>query len=153
MAGFFVNYAAKQGMSSTRTQYRLVEAIPLIPAGLAFIGSFFLTDTPRWLASKGRSIEAINALARLRNRSPDSREVLEEYAEIEEYLRAKAQDLQGVTIWQSAKEVWTVPSYRKRYLLVLAMHTVAQWSGGNGITYYITTVRSERLIAYSHAKL
>lgn len=42
--------------------------------------------------------------------------------------------------WAIAKEIWTEPSYRKRFLLATAMQTVAQWSGGNGITYYIPQI-------------
>ncbi|CAG9949471.1 unnamed protein product [Clonostachys rosea f. rosea IK726] len=49
---FFINFGANKGLLSGRMQYRLVQAIPLIPVGLALVGSFFLSDTPRWLASK-----------------------------------------------------------------------------------------------------
>lgn len=48
------------------------------------------------------------------------------------------------------KEIATNTSYRKRFLLGAAMQTVAQWSGGNGITYYIPDVSPQfSLIAKS----
>ena len=34
-----------------------------------------------------------------------------------------------------------IPTYRRRFVLAVAMQTIAQWSGGNGITYYIPSVR------------
>ena len=46
--GFFINYGAKIHMPPTRTQYRLVQAIPLIPVGFAFAASFFV---PKALAT------------------------------------------------------------------------------------------------------
>jgi hypothetical protein len=53
-------------MPPTRTQYRVVQAVPLIPVGLAFIASFFLAESPRWLASQDRPQEARSTLAKLR---------------------------------------------------------------------------------------
>jgi hypothetical protein len=126
-------------MVVSAAQYRLVQAIPLIPVGIAFACSFFLTDTPRWLASKDRGDEAFAALARLR-RSDGHDKYLSEYEEIQEQIRLRQQNLAGVPIWTIFKEIATISTYRKRFLLGAAMQTVAQWSGGNGITYYIPQV-------------
>ena len=127
-------------MSSTATQYRLVQAIPLIPVGFAFMASFFLSDTPRYLASKDRGDEALAVLARLRNSKTVNHSLSEEYEEIQEQIRSKQQNLAGVKITTIIKEIATTSTYRKRFLLGAAMQTVAQWSGGNGITYYIPQV-------------
>ncbi|KAL5322138.1 hypothetical protein ACEPPN_010108 [Leptodophora sp. 'Broadleaf-Isolate-01'] len=138
--GFFINYAANATMSPTATQYRLVQAIPLIPVGIAFISSFFLSDTPRYLASQDRGDEALAALARLRNSRTIDHSLSEEYDEIQEQIRNKQQNLAGVQITTIIKEIATTSTYRKRFLLGAAMQTVAQWSGGNGITYYIPQI-------------
>ena len=116
-------------MSSTATQYRLVQAIPLIPVGFAFIASFFLSDTPRYLASKDRGDEALAVLARLRNSKTVNHSLSEEYEEIQEQIRSKQQNLAGVKITTIIKEIATTSTYRKRFLLGAAMQTVAQWSG------------------------
>lgn len=131
-------------------QYRLVQAIPLIPCGLAFIASFFLVDTPRWLASEDRTEEAMQALAKLRGRNHESdlskdddeatRDVRLEYAEILNQCQAKEQQLKGSSFWVIAKDIAKNPSYRERFFLGAIMQTIAQWSGGNGITYYIPQV-------------
>lgn len=127
-------------MPDTRAQYRLVISIPLIPMGLAFFASFLVTDTPRWLASKDRGDEALVVLARLRNIRSDDNQLQVEYVEIQEQIRSQEKLLSETSNWGLIKEVWHVPSYRKRFLLSTAMQTVAQWSGGNGITYYIPQI-------------
>ncbi|RDA93256.1 hypothetical protein CP533_6516 [Ophiocordyceps camponoti-saundersi (nom. inval.)] len=137
MAGFFVNYAVLKLMPPSREQYRIVLAVPQIPVGLVFIGSLFLDDTPRWLASRNRDSEALAALARLRGRSPQDASVVTEFAEMQRQLEEKNQTLADATPWTIATEVMTIPSYRRRFLLGLTVQTIAQWSGGNGITYYI----------------
>ncbi|KUI73071.1 Quinate permease [Cytospora mali] len=138
--GFFINYAASVTMPATRPQYRLVIAIPLIPVGSALLTSLFISDTPRWLASKGRGEEAMAVLARLRSKSSPDQELQTEYAEIQEQIRSKEKLFTGVSTWGILKEIVTVRSYRKRFLIAVAMQTVAQWSGGNGITYYIPQI-------------
>ncbi|KAL4919632.1 hypothetical protein BDW62DRAFT_209583 [Aspergillus aurantiobrunneus] len=52
-------------------------------------------------------------------------------------VRIKEQILGDASTWTIFKEIATCASYRKRFLLGVLMQTVAQWSGGNGITYYI----------------
>lgn len=139
-SGFFINYAANKTMPATPAQYRLVMGIPLIPVGITLVASFFLSDTPRWLASKDRSEEALAVLARLRNADPTDREVEKEFAEIHEQLRGRHEVLSGTTTWTIVKEIATTPTYRERFLLGAVMQTIAQWSGGNGITYYIPQI-------------
>lgn len=145
-------------MKPTREQYRLVIAIPLIPVGLALIASLFISDTPRWLASKDRGDEAMAILTKLRAVSSHSNNdgshhhhqfgeagsneesVRVEYLEMQERIRSKEMLLSETSNLKIMKEVWRVPSYRQRFLLATAMQTVAQWSGGNGITYYIPQI-------------
>lgn len=132
--GFFINYGAEKHMASNRTQYRLVQGIPLIPTGIAFICSWWMSDTPRWLASQDRYDEALASLARLRGSDMNDNTVREEFEQIEAQRRQKLADLSGTSLWNVLKEIVTVPTYRSRFLLVMTMQTIAQWSGGNGIT-------------------
>lgn len=127
-------------MAATREQYRLVIAVPLIPVGMGLIASFFISDTPRWLASKQRGDEAIAILARLRHLNIDDQQLQVEYLEMQEQIRSKEMLLSETSHTAIIKEVWRVPSYRQRFLLATAMQTIAQWSGGNGITYYIPQI-------------
>ena len=127
-------------MAPTRTQYRLVQSIPLIPMGFAFIGSMFITDTPRWFASEDRTEKATNALSRLRNTDINDPNIAEKYSEILQNCQARQQHLKSVSVFTIIKEIATISSFRERFLLGIFMQTVAQWSGGNGITYYIPKV-------------
>ncbi|POR39118.1 Quinate permease [Tolypocladium paradoxum] len=140
MLGFFINYAALKTMPPSREQYRVVLGVPQIPVGLTLIASFSLSDTPRWLASKNRPKEALGVLAKLRNSTVEDPDVITEFNVIQTEIEDKNQVLANTSTWAIIKEVATVSTYRKRFLLGLAMQTVAQWSGGNGITYYIPEI-------------
>lgn len=127
-------------MAPTPTQFQLVQAIPLIPVGLAYCASFFLHESPRWLAAQDREEDARMSLSYYRGAAVDSDNVRAEFEEIYSQLAKLRQGLRGVSTLTIIKEIVTVPSYRRRLIIALLFQTVAQWSGGNGITYYITDV-------------
>jgi len=144
--GFFISYGAQKGLSdASRVQYRLVIAISLVPTGLALLASFFIRDTPRWLASRGRADEAIAVLAKLRHGGKQQNEEVEmavaaELEDLQRQIHDKAKALEGTTTWGIIKEIWTLRTYRTRFLLGFVMQLIAQWTGGNGITYYVPEI-------------
>ncbi|KAJ5970371.1 uncharacterized protein N7479_000289 [Penicillium vulpinum] len=138
--GFFINYGARIHMAATRAQYRLVQAVPLIPVGIAFGLSYLCSETPRYLVSKQLHQEGLEALARLRGRAIDDPDIIKEFAAIDARERERATDLASGSHWTIFKETQTDPNYRQRFWLLIAMQTIAQWTGGNGITYYVTTI-------------
>ena len=114
----------------------------MIPCGIAWIASFFLLkESPRWLAAQDRQEEAAVALRQLRGSSATPSEIQIELDEIHHQLEVQRQTLAGVKTSTVIKEILTIPTYRRRFALAVAMQTIAQWSGGNGITYYIPKVR------------
>ncbi|PYI29973.1 general substrate transporter [Aspergillus indologenus CBS 114.80] len=138
--GFFINYGATLHMAATRTQYQLVQSVPLIPVGIAFFASFMVPETPRYLISQQRYQEGRTVLARLRGKHITDPGVEDEFNAINAQVREKAADLKSVTHWQAFKESQRNPNYRQRFWLLMIIQTIAQWTGGNGITYYIATI-------------
>lgn len=112
----------------------------MIPVGIAFAFSFFLIDTPRWLASQGRNEEAAAALSRLRKLDVDDHALHTELSDIQAQVSSRAADLAHTNVLYSVRELLTIATYRKRFLLVIAFHVIAQWTGGNAITFYVSTI-------------
>lgn len=139
--GFFINYGVNKTLPATREQYRVVQCISLIPVGIAFFLSLLMTDTPRWLASKDRTEEALAVLARLRSNTNSPQQLAVEYDEVQDQIRRqRAQAVDGTTIWDIAKEVFGTSRYRQRFALGAFVQVMSQWTGGNGITYYIPQI-------------
>lgn len=69
-AGMFLSYCMIFGMSLTPSpSWKLMLGVLSIPSLLYFVlAIFFLPESPRWLVSKGRMLEAKQVLQRLRGR-------------------------------------------------------------------------------------
>lgn len=63
--GILVAYLADLGFSDAGLGWPPMFAVAIIPAAALGIGMFFLHDTPRWLASKGRWDEATAVMRRV----------------------------------------------------------------------------------------
>lgn len=127
-------------MSSTARQYRLVQSIPIIPVGFAFKASFLLPETPRYLVSKFRLEKGREVLARLRGKDISSSEIDDEFSVISAQTRSRTDTLSSTSNWTALKEMHINSNYRQRFWLLLTMQTISQWTGGNGITYYVSTI-------------
>ena len=140
--GFFVNYGVELHISdSNRLQYRLVQALPLIPVGFAFIASFAIPESPRWLAAKDRLPEAQRALAKIRGLAFDDPALELELAQVQSQVRTRAADLKySSNTFGIIKDTFSEPTLRSRILLAWTMQAVAQWSGGQGISFYMPTI-------------
>ena len=60
--------------------WRIPFGFQLVPAGIMCFGLLFATESPRWLAQKGRNDEALKCLAHLRRLSPEHEAVRMEMA-------------------------------------------------------------------------
>ncbi|KAK7351979.1 hypothetical protein VNO80_17394 [Phaseolus coccineus] len=76
-AGMFFSYCMVFGMSLTKApSWRLMLGVLSIPSLIYFaLTLFFLPESPRWLVSKGRMLEAKKVLQRLRGREDVSGEM------------------------------------------------------------------------------
>lgn len=66
--GFWINYGITQHVSSTSSaSWRIPMGVQLIPAGLLFVGGFFLHESPLWLMRKNKRTQACRVLVELRH--------------------------------------------------------------------------------------
>ncbi|KAI0064835.1 general substrate transporter [Artomyces pyxidatus] len=83
---YFVNYGISLHVHNSSKIWRLSFGFEIVPGGLMILGLLTVRESPRWLASKGRSKEALEILAYLRGVNQDSWSVRSELAEIEATL-------------------------------------------------------------------
>ena len=85
--GFWVPYGVALNIAPSMKQWRVPFGVQIIPGGVLALGTFILTESPRWLASRGHGVKALKNLAWLRNLPRDHPYVVEELAEIEAAIR------------------------------------------------------------------
>lgn len=88
------------------------------------MASFFLTESPRWLASQGRQRESLASLARLRGTHTEDPSVLAEHEGIEMDVQTIS-ELKSYSMQTMAVDIFVTPTLRSRFLLTIAMQTVA----------------------------
>jgi hypothetical protein len=62
-----INYGVSKGLPSNHRQWLIPFAIQLVPAGMFFLGIWYIRESPRWLMGRNRRDEAIHNLAVSRN--------------------------------------------------------------------------------------
>lgn len=102
----------------------------MIPVGIAFIGSFALDESPRWLASKDMHEQALAALSRLRSGTSSDSTLSLEISIINQSVLEDRQNRAGTATRDIIRDIVKIPTYRNRFFLGVTMHTIAQWTGG-----------------------
>ncbi|CAI7593367.1 unnamed protein product [Penicillium bialowiezense] len=91
ITGFWINYGVQQTIDSAGDKQWFVPiAFQFIPAGLMAIGLFFLSESPRWLFSKHRDADAVEALTWLRQLPVEHPYVAEELEDYRRQMRHEA---------------------------------------------------------------
>ncbi|KAK1997599.1 general substrate transporter [Colletotrichum falcatum] len=138
LVGFWINYGVDSTMAPSHSQWLIPFAVQLIPAGLLFVGAFFIPESPRWLFAKDRREEGLKALCWMRNLSPDDQYIIEEMSYIDVELERYRTEV-GVGFWKP----FTALKNRKvqwRFFLGGMLFLWQNGSGINAINYYSPTV-------------
>ncbi|POW19047.1 hypothetical protein PSHT_05080 [Puccinia striiformis] len=116
--------------------YRIPIGIQFVWAVILSLGLYILPESPKYLILKGREEEAKNSLARLLSIPATSPQVLSEYEEVCESLRAER--ALGTSTYADCFK--SGPGrYRLRTLTGMGIQALQQLTGINFIFYYGTT--------------
>ncbi|KAG7095268.1 hypothetical protein E1B28_006041 [Marasmius oreades] len=137
--GFWINYGASQNIPAGRTQWVLAFAVQLIPGGLLLLGTPFLTESPRFLVSRGRNAHALKSLSFLRKLSPDHTYVVEELSMIEEAIKHE-RSLAGAGFFGPMKTCFASTRLLWRIALGSSLFAWQNTTGINAINYYSPTI-------------
>ncbi|KAL3956906.1 hypothetical protein ACCO45_009752 [Purpureocillium lilacinum] len=146
LVGFWINYGINQHMNpNSSTSWRLPMAVQFIPAGILFVGGFFLHESPLWLMRNDREEEATRVLEHLRRLPRDHPYVgedldmmrvrLSEEADLaRKYGQGSMAFAKGALFELSRRGMWN------RVLLVFCAFLLQNMSGAAAINYYSPTL-------------
>lgn len=122
----FVSNLIIAGLASPEIAWRWMLGIVAVPSAVFIAVTFFLPDSPRWLAVKGRTADVRNVLAKLGFADPDT--------EVQRMLEAAARDRHGdkPRLFQRAHSLPVACA------ILIAMFN--QLSGINALLYYAPRV-------------
>lgn len=96
---------------------------------------FFMPESPRWLIAKGQTDEARRIIVKYHAESEENSEIVRfEMAEIEYTLEL---DRSKHSSWM---EWFRTPANRHRFLIVLCLGFIMQWTGNGIISYFLGLV-------------
>jgi major inositol transporter-like SP family MFS transporter len=123
--------------------WRWMLGIAIIPAVALFIGLFFLPDSPRWYAVRGRLDEARRVLFLGR---PEA-EATEEYNIIAEHAKRDVAEDKGAAM----RDLRAYPWMRRILWIGCGLATVQQATGINTVNYYAPTILEDTGVGASAA--
>lgn len=135
MLGFWINYGLAKNVSPSSKQWIISFAVQLIPGSLLLIGTFFIPESPRYLAQRKGRDKCIASLQRLRCIPSDHPYLLEEVHSIFQQIEHEEAIAEGNGIKTFLKELTKTGNIR-RLLIGCLMFIFMQMAGSNAINYY-----------------
>ncbi len=126
--GILFSYLINAGFANFEHGWRLMLLAGILPSIILFLGMCFMSDTPRWLVSKGREDEAKAVFQKIEPEI-DAQEAVEE---IKNVLNRENED--KTKKFQFKK--WMIAPL----LLGIGLMFCQQWTGINTIIYYAPTI-------------
>ena len=137
-------YAVSSWKTYSDKQWRIPMAIQMIPGGLLLIGESqhaankvsretdqfqgmtFQKESPRYLIAHDRQEEAATVLSRIRGLPASDPFVSTELREISDSVRLEKSAVAGSSVLSLVKEIASVPSNRRRYIMALTLQIFQQ---------------------------
>jgi major inositol transporter-like SP family MFS transporter len=126
-------------------KWRWMLGVAAVPAVALFVGMFFLPDSPRWYAVRGRLDDTRRVLGL--SRSPA--EAAEEYNIIAEHARRDVEEDKGAAI----RDLQAFPWMRRLLWIGCGLAAVQQLTGINTVNYYAPTILKSTGLGESAALL
>jgi major inositol transporter-like SP family MFS transporter len=112
--------------------WRWMLGVAVVPAVALFVGMFFLPDSPRWYAVRGR----LDDTRRVLELSRDAEEAGEEYNIIVEHAKRDVSEDKGAAM----RDLRAYPWMRRILWIGCGLATVQQATGINTVNYYAPTI-------------
>ncbi|OWZ37246.1 solute carrier family 2 [Cryptococcus neoformans var. grubii Br795] len=141
--GYWVNYIAILHISpSSHWQWRMPVLFQLYPGIILLCALPLLPESPRWLILRGKNDRALRALTRIRRLPEDHPYVQDEYKEIASSVNAEIEIAHSSSWLGLFRELKNDRTLLRRFILVMIVQIGFNFSGGNSITYYQTSILS-----------
>ncbi|KIY73967.1 general substrate transporter [Cylindrobasidium torrendii FP15055 ss-10] len=139
VTGFWINYGVTRHIPESHKQWVIAFAVQLVPGGLLLFGSLFLKESPRFLVTRDRNMQALKNLSYLRHLPEDAPYVVEELREIQEAVEHE-RSLAGAGFFGPMKTVFADRRLVYRLLLGSSLFAWQNATGINAINYYSPTI-------------
>jgi major inositol transporter-like SP family MFS transporter len=130
LLAFIFNAIIGNTMSDSSHAWRYMLVIAALPAVFLFLGMLKVLESPRWLVSKGRKVEALRVLQKIRDKNQanvELNEIENAFAEESSMKKATFKDL-------------SIPWVRRILFIGIGIAIVQQITGINAIMYYGTEI-------------
>ncbi|KAG5653194.1 hypothetical protein H0H81_001822 [Sphagnurus paluster] len=132
MISYFINFGISEHVKTGPNVWRIPFGFQLVPAGIMLFGLLTVKESPRWLASVGRTQDALRNLAYLRKEPATSEAVAHEMAEIEAQIAEERAAREGLGL----KEAFFAKGNFIRFVIAFVIFLLQQWGGQNSVGYY-----------------
>lgn len=143
VAANFCVYGIFKNVPDSRLQYQIVFFAPCIFLAFCIVASFFICESPRWLALMERYEDAVQTLAKIRGLPRDHPLVQKELSEIQTSIRREREHhgpKVNAGLASILKEVFTVKANLRRLQQIVVSYALAQLSGANAVTSYFVPI-------------
>ncbi|GMM33033.1 hypothetical protein DASC09_003580 [Saccharomycopsis crataegensis] len=134
----WIAYGCYTGLAGSENQFRLPLGLQVVPIGILFFATYFLPESPRWLAKNNKEDLALRTLAKLHSHGDiDASETRAQYEEI----------MSEVELERSRPSVGWLGLFKtkdraRRIVLTCALQASAQMTGVSAIQFFSPVIFS-----------